>query len=1087
MRTPPLAQITRLAPLWALVLALVAAPRPTLAQDEGTRLLRTPDISQDKIVFVYAGDLWLVESSGGVARRLTSHEGLELYPKFSPDGRSIAFSAEYSGTRQIHVISVDGGTPRQLTWYNDIGEMPPRGGVDNIVQGWTPDGKKIIYRANRIGQDERLGRPFTVPAAGGLEEPMRIPESGSADISPDGTKMAFTPIAREFRTWKRHRGGRTPDVWIYDFKADSSERIAASPAIDFHPVWLGDTIYFLSDRERVQNLWAYDVASKAVRKVTKHDDWDALWPSGGPGGIVYEAGGWIWRYDPATDKSNKVTIRVQGDFPLTVPHLANVAENIEGGVPSPSGKRALLVARGDLWTIPAEKGEPRNLTRTPAIRERDATWSPDGKWVSYLSDRTGEYEIYVRPADGSGEERRVTTDGGIWRFTPVWSPDSKRLLFGDKKLRLRAVDVADGKIRDLDKSTENDLNQYAWSPDSRFVAYTKVVRNLQATIWIYSFDEGKARQLTSEGSSAFGPAWDPKGRYLYFTANRDFNLTGSGFEQAFLYTDPTRVYVGLLAKDSPALFTEKSDEEETESSDDKAKGPTAGVKVKIDFEGFEGRVRALPGASGDYRVVSANENAVFWVKGDGNDGPPSVYRFDLESQETKKVLAGVGNYELSANGKKILFRKGNGWGLVDASPDQNADARLDLSGMLQRVIPRDEWRQLYDDSWRLIRDYFYDEKMHNLDWKAIGAKYRQLVPFVADRNDLDFILGELLAETEAGHAYHERAPGSLRVTRLEGGLLGAVIQPDPSGYVKIAKIYRGENWHDDFRSPLTDPSVKAAEGELILAVDGVSTKDVDNFYRLLEGKGGRMVTLTLHSKPTTDGARTERVRTITSEHNLRYLDWVAANRAKVEKLSGGRIGYIHLPNTAIEGHRELFRHFYAQTDKEALIFDDRYNGGGFIPTDMVGLIARPLLNYWVRRGQTPYASPDFVHAGPKVCLINWDAGSGGDAFPYYFKKMGLGPLIGTRTWGGLIGLSGNPPLMDGGSVLVPQFRFMDTDGKYIIENEGVSPDIEVVDTPHLVAQGQDPTLERGIQYLLEELKKNPRKPVATPQPPPRNP
>ncbi len=1068
----------RLSPLLLLALfAMLVSPLSGFAQTEGgTRMLHTPDVSRDRIVFVYGGDIWIVPRTGGEARRLTSHPGEELFPKLSPDGRQVAFSGEYTGNRQIYVVSADGGAPKQLTFRNDIGELPVRGGYDNVVLDWTPDGKNIVFRANRVGYDERIGRPYTVPAAGGMEEPMRMPEGGAGTLSPDGTRFAYTPIGREFRNWKRHRGGRTPDVWIYDLGKDTAEQITKTPENEMWPVWFGDQIFYASDKDHTLNLFSYDLRTKATAKVT-NGDWDVLWPSGGPDAIVYEAGGWIWLFDPLRGETAKVPIHVSGDFPGALPSFVDLSHSVEAAVPSPTGKRALLTANGDLFTVPAEKGEIRNLTATPGVREMSASWSPDGKWVAYLSDRTGEYEIWVRPSDGDGPERRVTTDGDVWRFAPVWSPDSKKLAFGDKKDRLRIAEVDNGKVRDADSSRFGTIEVYRWSPDSRFLAYPKTGANHLTSLYVYSWDEGKARQLTDNGASDFEPVWDPRGRYLYFLSNRDFSLTFSGFESQYLYTDPTRVYVGALTNDTPALFPPESDEEPTGPA--KPAEAVKPVRVQIDFDGFDGRVRAIPGEPGAYQGLSASADALYYLK-QVNPRTTHLFRFDLAEREEKMVLATVADYTLSADGKKILFAQGQDFGFVDAAPDQKPDAKLDLANLQTRTVPREEWAQIYRDAARLVRDWFYDPNLHGRDWPAIIARYGELMPYLASRSDLDWILNEIMAELGAGHSYLERRPGWSTVERKEGGLLGAEIVSDPSGYFRIAQIFPGENWHDDFRSPLTEQGVDAEAGELILSIDGVSTKGVDNVYRLLESKGGHTVSLLLNKKPTTDGAHEEHVQTITSEQNLRYLAWVESSRRRVAKASGGRIGYIHLPNTAFEGNRELFKNFYPQVDKDALILDDRYNGGGFIPDSMIALLSRPLLNYWARRGEEPGTTPDFVNSGPKACLINWSAGSGGDAFPYYFKKLDLGPLIGTRTWGGLIGLSGNPPLMDGGFVLVPQFRFLDTDGNWVVENEGVTPDIEVIDRPDLIAKGQDPTLEKAIEVLLSELAKNPRKKLVVP-------
>jgi tricorn protease len=1074
-------------------------------------LLRYPDIHGDKVVFVYGGDLWLADAAGGTARRLTSDRGEELFPKFSPDGRQVAFTGQYSGTRQVHVIDVDGGAPRQLTFRNDIGELPPRGGYDNQVLGWTPDGKKVLFNAHRVPWSDRISRPYLVPAAGGMETPLPMPEGAGGTLSPDGNRYVYTPIMREFRTWKRYYGGRAQDLWIYDLKKDTAEQITDYKGTDNQPVWIGDTIYFTSDRDFFLNLYAYDVRTRQVRKVTSHNDYDVLWPSGDDRRVVYEAGGSIYLFDPAGGQSRRVPIRVQGDLPHTLPYFKNVAEDIQSYGISPTGKRAVFGARGDVFTVPAEKGEARNLTRTPGVREMEASWSPDGRWIAYLSDRTGEYEIYVRRSHGEGgeggegEERRITRDGDVWRFPPVWSPDSRKLVFSDKKQRLRYVEVDGGRMVDVDKGVRNDITDYRWSPDSRWLTYTKVGPNRFSSVWIYSLEKNKPYQLTSDLTNEAEPVFDPKGRYLYFLSNRDFNLTYSGFEFDYVYTDPTRVYVAVLSKDGPALFLPESDEEEFEDSSEKPEPPRVADQepaqgkekedaeaagdaakprtgpVKIDVDGFELRVRAIPGPAGNYRNLAVNENAVFYLIGRGPQTQLKMYNLDERKEEV--VLDGVQSFELSADGKKILFRQGQDYGVVDAKPGQKAaDHKLALDRVEMQIVPREEWRQMWVDAWRTLRDWFYDPAMHGVDWKAMREKYGQMLPYVATRDDLDFLFGELASELSAGHVYVGRgnAPG---VERVENGLLGAEVEAHSSGYFRVAKIYPGENWHEDFRSPLTEPGVNVEVGDYILAVDGESTKGVDNFYRLLQNKADRVVTLLVNGEPATKGAREERVQPVKSEQNLRYLDWVLATRARVEKASNGRIGYIHLPNTAEEGNRELFKYFYPQADKDALIVDDRYNGGGFIPDQMIALLSRPRLSYWARRGLEPTSTPAFAHTGPKVTLINGQAGSGGDAFPYYFKKTGLGPLIGTRTWGGLIGLSGTPPLLDGGGIAAPSFRFFTTEGEWAVENEGVAPDLEVVDSPDLVAKGQDPSLETAISYLLGKLEQNPPKEVKAPEPP----
>jgi tricorn protease len=1116
-----------------LVCAASAAPAQTNGAGEQARLLRFPDIRGDMIAFVYAGDIWTVPSAGGAARRLTSHAGLELFPKFSPDGRWIAFTGEYDGTRQVYVISVDGGEPRQLTFRNDVGPLPPRGGWDNRVLGWTPDGKSVVFRADRVAQSDRLGRPYLVPFEGGMEQPLAITESGGLSYSPDGRRVAFTPISNEFRGWKRYRGGQSPDVWIYDLGGNTAEQITNTRAQDMLPTWLGDSVYFISDRDWTMNVFAYDTRTKKTRKVTNHTDYDVMWPSGSGDELVYEAGGYLYRLDAKNDKEERVPVKVYGDFPDTVPYFQNVKANVETFAVSPSGARALFGARGDVFTAPAKEGEVRNLTDSQGVRELAPAWSPDGRWVSYLSDRSGEYEIYVRPSDGSGEERRVTTDGDVWRYPAVWSPDSTKLAYGDKRQRLRFVDVSTGRTTDVDRSAHNDITNYSWSPDSRWLAYSKLGDNQFSEIWVYSLPSNKTQKLTGGMTSDTEPVFDPKGRYLYFLSNRDFNLTFSGYEFNYLYTNPTRVYVGLLAADGPALFLPTSDEERVKTKEQpltsppnpaeakpsqgaKPQGappaaasptpqpeaqasttpapsgappegqpgarpiaPPSGVNVKIDFDGFENRVRAIPGPNANYRHLTATPEGVLYVSGPGR---LSLYNIDAKAEQP--VIEGIQDYDLSADFKHIVFQARDNYGTAPVAPGQKADAGLlKLDGMTMKIEPRKEWAEEYTDAWRTMRDWFYDPNMHGLNWPAIRDKYGALVPYVANREDLNYLLTEMGSELSAGHIYVERGDDPPRVTRVDGALLGAEVEPDPSGYFRVTHIFPGENWQESFRSPLTEPGVRAKVGDYILAVDGRPTRGVKNFYELLQGKAARVVTLTLNDRADAAGSHDERVRPVKSESNLRYLDWVQSRRALVDKLSGGRIGYIHAPNTAVEGNRELFKGFYPQAGKDALIIDDRYNGGGFIPDRMIELLERKPRNFWSRRGIGINSTPAFANAGPKAMLINGYAGSGGDAFPYYFRESGLGRIFGATTWGGLIGLSGTPNLADGGSLSTPSFRFLDLEGHWAVEGTGVDPDVEVVDSPDAVARGEDPTLEAAVKYLLDELRRNPPKRVTAPPPP----
>lgn len=1086
------------------VAAALLAAASTAPADGATRLLRFPDICGESIAFVYGGDIYRVPAAGGVAQRLTSHAGTELYPKFSPDCATIAFSAEYDGSRQVYVIPAGGGTPRQLTWYNDVGPQPQRRGTDYRVLDFSPDGKNVLVRANRAPYATNIGTPYLVPVDGGLETPLPMPEAGGGMFSPDGKSVVYTPIDSDFRSWKRYRGGLAPDVWTYDLVHDTSQRLTDAKSTDHQPMWVGDTLYFVSDRNGQNlNLWAMNVDGSNQRAVTQFTDYDVLWPSAGKDAIVFEQAGYVWRFDPKTQAAARVDIRVTGDLPQALPQWKKAAASVESFDLSPGGERAVFGARGEIFTVPAKNGEIRNISKTPQAREIGVTWSPDGKSIAYLSDASGEYEIYVRAQDGSGEPRRLTTDGDTWRFPPAWSPDSRKLAYADKHQRLRILDVATGKQTDVDRGVYddiadgNDATQYTWSPDSVWLAYTKTNAAYLREIWVYSVASGHKGAVTEPTTPAFNPVFDPQGRWLYFLSNRDWNLTFSAYEQNYLYTNATRPYAVTLAQNGPALYPLKTDEvkpaaaPEAKGADkaDKKDAKPAAPVVRIDFDGITNRVAALKAPAGNYSALAAADGVVYYLAGNPREQQGlELKRLALDDDKDKSVAANVADYRLSRTGSQILLRQGERYGIVkaEAAQDFNAGA-LNLDRMEAMVDPRVEWQQEYTDAWRILRDWFYDPGVHGgiERWNQVRERYAAWVPYVATRADLDYVMHEVAGEANAGHVYVQQSPDAPKVERRQGGLLGATFATDSSGYFRFAKIYAGQNWSPALRSPLTETGVGVREGDYLIAVDGVDARSVKNPYALLQGKGEQVVSLRVNGKPGEAGARDVRVRTITSEAGLRYADWVASRRALVDKLSNGRIGYIHVPNTSEDGNRELNRGLLAYHHKEALIVDERYNGGGFIPDRMIELLTRKPLNYWKRRDLEPGATPLLSHDGPKAMLINAPSGSGGDAFPYYFKKLKLGTVIGTRTWGGLIGISGNPQLADGGVLLAATFRFMDTDGKWAVEDEGVSPDIEVIDRPELVAAGRDPGVEKAVEVLLKQLPATPRAPIAAPPSPTR--
>ena len=1059
-----------------------------------SRLLRFPDIHKELIVFVYAGDIWSVSAIGGIAKKLTSHEGLELFPKISPDGRWIAFSAEYSGSRQVYVMPITGGIPTQLTYYNDVGMMPPRGGFDYQVLDWTPDSQNILVRANRTPYGRRRGKYFLVSINGRLETPLQIPEAGGGTFSPDGKKIAYMPIAREFRTWKRYRGGMAQDVWLYDLEKDESKRLTTFPGTDQHPIWYKDKIFFASDRDLILNIYSYDLASEKTEKITTHTEYDVLWPSGGDGLVVYENGGYLYRLDLNTGETQKVPVNINYDSPYVMPHIKNVKENIASFNISPSGKRAVFEARGDIYTVPAKDGITYNLTDTQGIREMYPAWSPDGRYISIYSDVTGEYEIYLIDRSRQNVITPLTENSRIWRYPPVWSPDSSKLLFSDKNQNLQLLDIKSKKITIIDKARRFDITNYDWSPDSKWVVYSKDGENAQDAVWVYSLEQNKSFQLTDDIYIDFAPVFSACGKYIFFLSDREFNLSFSSFEFDYIYQNSTNIHAVALTKDAPPLFKDKNDVEDIPTSNAKKgskskKDAKTAPKVKdekspavmIELDGIHARIVSFPLKAGNYSQLVAVEGGVLYVKDN------ELRMFKIEDKKDALIIKGITGGALSADGKKILYRAQQKFGIIDPKPDQKPGAgALNLSDLTMKIDPLKEWRQIFEDGWRIYRDWFYVKNLHGVDWKKMKDKYGQLVPYLSHRADLDFIFGELVGELNAGHCYINWGDFP-RVKRIEGGLLGAELHADEkfNRYI-IAKIYRGENWNERTRSPLTEQGIDVKEGDYLISLNGRDVTTRDNPYRFMENTAGKKIPIVVNQKPTKDGAREYWIKPINSELNLFYLDWVKSRREMVDKLSGGRIGYIHVPNTAFEGNRELFKGFYAFKNKDALIIDDRYNGGGFVPEVMTELLTRRILNYWGRAGLLPSQTPGAAHDGPKVMLINYYAGSGGDIFPYYFKKNKLGILIGTRTWGGTVGLSGNPSLMDGGYTGVPTFGFIDTDGNWAVEGIGVAPDIEVIDRPELVAKGKDPSLEKAVEVLLEELKKNPPKKSTKPEEPDRS-
>lgn len=1075
-----------------LVAALVGISFTAAAVDDA-RLMRYPDINGQQVVFVYAGDIWSVSANGGDAKRLTSHEGLELFPKISPDGKWIAFSAEYSGSRQIWVMPAGGGTARQLTFYNSVGIMPPRGGYDNVVLGWTADSKQVMIRANRTPFGDRNGMYYMVSLEGGLEKPLPIVNGGFAALSPDGNSVCFTPVDREFRTWKRYKGGRATELWSYNIADNTSEQLTHFAGSDQWPIWMEDNIYFASDRDLRLNIYKYNTRTKSEEQLTFHKDYDVMWPSGKNGQIIYENGGRLFKLNTTSGKEEQLIVNINFDNPNLLAYYKNVKDDIHSYTVSPTGKRALFDARGDIFSVPAENGEIVNITQTGDAREIYPSWSPNGKYISYYSDATGEYEIYLLENKTGAKPRQLTSNSKSWKYEAEWSPNSRYMAYSDRSLNLWLLNVETGVQVAVDHATLNEIRSFSFSPDSRWVTYTKEASNGQSTIWVYNIESGKTAQLLDAVFDNEQPVFSRDGKFIFFVSNRDFNLAFSSYEFDYLYNNAAKIYALPLLNNGTTLIKIKNDVEpevgqagelpkkgatqgssETSKSDDK-------VSVEIDFNGADERVIALPLSAGNYSIVGTNSDGLLFMSRN------KLMCYNIAGEKSEEVMDGVSQVVPSANGSCFIYQSSEGYGIAKSVAGQKAGTgMLKLDRMDLKIRPQQEWNQIYTDGWRIFRDFFYVSNMHGVDWDKVKKQYGELLPYVPSRFDLDYLLNEMVSEVNAGHSYVDWGDIK-RVKRVETGLLGAQLVGDKStGRYKITKIYKGENWNPELRSPLTEQGVDVKEGDYIISIDGHDVPIKDNPYEYLENKANMLIELTVSSSGSATNSRIVRIKPIESELELMHLNWVNERRAMVDKLSGGRIGYIYLPNTAVEGNRELFKGMYAYHDKEALIIDDRYNGGGFIPDRMINLLNRRTLVYWHRNGLLPSKSPAVAHDGPKAMLINGYSSSGGDALPYFFRKTGQGKLIGTRTWGGLVGISGNARLVDGGYISVPRFGVFNEKGEWIVEGVGVSPDIEVIDRPEEMVKGDDACIRKAVEELLKELQSSPVKKVTPPAAPDRS-
>ncbi len=1084
--------------LSVLFFLIIFSQRLTFSEE--ARLLRFPNASKDKITFVYAGDIFIVDKDGGVARRLTSSKGLELFPRFSPDGKMIAFSAEYDGNRDVYIIPSEGGEPRRLTYSVDLPNVPERMGPDKIIMGWTPDGKKILYRSRSNWWHSWSGKLFYVSLDGGLPEELPLPRAGFASLSPDGKKLAFNRVFREFRTWKRYRGGQADDIWIYDFETKKTINITNNPAQDIIPMWYGNKIYFLSDRDHTMNIFCYDLDSKQTKKITNFDRYDVKFPSVGTDYIAFENGGYIYLLDPRTDSYQRVKIEINEDFPEIRPKFKNVQEQIHSFDISPDGSKGLFSARGEVFVVPAEKGLIRNITRTPNIHDRAPVWSPDGKWIAYISDKSGETEVYISKPDGTGETQ-LTNDAKTYRYFLKWSPDSKKILCTDKLMQLYIIDIETKKSTLIRKSRVWEITDFTWSPDSRWVAFVDYLESEFPVIYIYSLESGQTHQVTSEFFASYAPEFSSDGKYLFFASDRTFKATVGAFEWNFQYRDMSKIFGLTLQKDIPSPFVfddeVKDKKEDSPKSSDEVKpkakksdktekaGDDSKVVVNIDFDGIVERIFDFPVTNGEYSNLRSVGKKLYYVRSSSSQ-QPKLYAYDLEKRKEYEV-GDFHQYEISFDGKKIIFKKDKSYYITDLTDKITTEkGKLDLSDMTVFVDPRAEWKQIFDESWRQMRDFVYDPNLHGVDWKAMKQKYEELLPYCKHRFDLTYIIGEMIGELNVGHAYV--GGGDMpKVEPVAIGLLGAEFEYDKqSGFYKIAKIFKGRNWEEKTRSPLTEPGINVKVGDYILEIDGVPLNRETTPYQALVNKAEKYIKIKVNSKPSLDGAREYTVKTLSSEAGLRYLDWVEYNRNYVEKKTNGRIGYIHIPDMGIDnGLNEFVKYFYPQVRKEGLIIDDRFNGGGNVSPMIIERLRRILVVAKNARNQEIVTTnPDAVMTGPMVCLVNELSASDGDLFPYQFKTLGIGKVIGKRTWGGVIGIRGSLPFLDGGYLMKPEFANFGADGRWILEGEGLTPDIEVDNDPALEYQGIDQQLDKAIEVIIEELKTNtkPQIPKVPPYP-----
>ena len=1090
---------------WIVILAFVLSSCGALsAQTERPLLMQTPTLNATHIVFAYGGELWSVSREGGVALQLTSGQGQKSNPHFSPDGKWIAFTAQYGGNLNVYIMPAEGGEARQLTY----------GPGPDTAEGWTPDGKNILFRASLLSNAPRYEQLFTISVDGGPERELPLPMGYQASYSSDGSHLAYTPLPREIffsgaalvhAFWAHYHGGLAPQVWIANLQNSEVVKVPHENASDFNPMWVGNKIYFLSARTEPITLYAYDSADKKVSRIVENHGMDIMSAGAGPGAIVYEQFGALHLLDIATNHEHEVHVTIRGDFPEIRTHFEKVADHALNAGISPTGARAVFEAHGEILTVPAEKGTIRNITNSPAVADRSPAWSPMGKEIAYFSDATGEYALHIKNQDGTGTDRVIGLgDPPSYFFTPTWSPDGKKIAYTDKRLNLWYVD--------LDKPTpvKVDTQTYfafglatipVWSPDSQWIGYTKLLESHMRALYVYSLDSHKATQITDGLSDVEYPSFDRSGKYLYFTASTNAGPSDVVLDMSSNGRIVTRgVYLIVLRKGTPSPFKPESDDEKERpvAAANAGAGPGAGAgaggertrgaapvaapsPVQIDFEGVSQRILALPVPEGRYNgLVAGKEGEVFLEqessepggRGGGGGGGMTVLKFTLADHNSDAIATGIGAFILSFNGEKYLYRRGARWGIAPTARAQRpGEGLLDTDSMDVSVDPVEEWKQMFHEAWRIERDYFYAKNYVGLDLAAAEKEYAAYLPGIVSRADLNYLFQEMLGKLSTGHTFVEG--GDIpKVTPVSVGMLGANYSTE-NGRYRFTKVFSGENWNPGLRAPLTEPGSEVKAGEYLLAVNGRELRSSDNIYSFFLDMAQKQVSLKVGPNADGSDSRDVVVIPIASEVQLRHRDWVSENIRKTTELSGGRIAYVYLPDTGAGGFTSFNRYYFSQSGRDSVIIDDRYNSGGQAADYIITYLQRKLWNYWYTPDGNVMTEPGVGIFGPKAMLINQYSGSGGDLIPWYFRHLGLGQLIGERTWGGEVGHTGYPPLIDGGGVDAPNLAFFDTQGHWGIENEGVAPDLEVEMDPKAWREGRDPQLEKAIAVLMEELKQHP--------------